>query len=187
VTSVVLAVAAGTAVDTAATKLSHAVHRRNGTPRGQSCLCDASPLSSDTTVSFRQLKATFDVAVGTVENVKRYRLPIAVAVALLPLLVPVPAQAQAARGSFVYWALSPGGDPAGERHELKDPPTASCQTLAGADTSAQVIKVENDTDTPATVYESKECTGHHLVVAAKETKKAGGHGPHSFGSVKFRL
>jgi hypothetical protein len=119
--------------------------------------------------------------------VNRYRLSIAVAAALIPLAVPVPAQA--ARGSFVYWSLSPGGDPAGQRSQLHDPPTDSCQQLADPDQSAgaQVIKVENDTDTQATVYESKDCTGHHLIVAPKATKKAGGHGPHSFGSVKFRL
>jgi hypothetical protein len=119
--------------------------------------------------------------------VNRYRLSIAVAAALIPLAVPVPAQA--ARGSFVYWTLSPGGDPAGDRHQLNDPPTGSCQQLGDPDQSAgaQVIKVENDTDTEATVYETKDCTGHHLIVPAKATKKAGGHGPHSFGSVKFRL
>jgi hypothetical protein len=95
--------------------------------------------------------------------------------------------AQAARGSFVYWSVSPGGDPNGQPHRLKDPADATCQDLATPDQAGtMVVKVQNDTDTPATVYENNGCTGHRLVVAAKETRTAGGHGPHSFNSVKFQ-
>jgi len=115
----------------------------------------------------------------------RYRLSIAVALGLLPLVLPPPAEA--ARGSFVYWPVAPGGEANGPGHRLNDPATGPCQDLVGADeTGAHVVKVENDTDTPAVVYENRGCTGHRLVVGVKETRSTGGHGPHSFDSVKFK-
>jgi hypothetical protein len=116
----------------------------------------------------------------------RYRRLIAMAIGLLPLMLPMPAHA--ARGSFVYWSVAPGGNPSGERHELNDPPAGTCENLVTSDqTGTQVVKVRNGTDTPATVYEQTGCTGHRLVVAAGQTRSAGGHGPHSFNSVKFQV
>jgi len=86
----------------------------------------------------------------------------------------------------VYWAVSQGGDSNGQARRLNDPPDGTCQDLVSAGQSGmQVVKVENGTDTQATVFEHTGCTGHRLVVAVKQTRSAGGHGPHSFSSVKF--
>ena len=116
----------------------------------------------------------------------RCRLSIAVAAALIPIATPLPAHAVS--GSFVYWSNTPDGAQEGQRHQLNDPPTGRCVQLVGDDQNpgTQISKVENDTDTPASVYENNDCTGHRLMVPPKATRTAGGHGPHGFNSVKFR-
>jgi hypothetical protein len=116
----------------------------------------------------------------------RWRLSIALAAALIPLAVPAPAHA--ASGSFVYWSSRSDGSQDGMRHQLNDPATDRCTPLVGDDqqVGTEIYKVENETDTPATVYQNTDCTGHRLIVPPRATRTAGGHGPSEFNSVKFR-
>ena len=115
----------------------------------------------------------------------RWVVGLVAVAALVPAGSPRPAQATT--GRFVYWQAgsTPGQD--GPRHELRDPPTGPCQPLGtGQATGAPISKAENDTASPAAVYQSRDCTGHSLTIPAGATRSAGGHGPAAFNSVKFR-
>jgi hypothetical protein len=115
---------------------------------------------------------------------KPFRLSTLLVAAVMLVGVPVPAEA--AQGSFVYWSTDGHGHD-GKRYQLDAPPTGSCEALVASDQTPPmpIYKVQNNTDTPAAVFETKDCTGHRLTVPVKATRTAGGHGPASFNSVKF--
>jgi hypothetical protein len=116
---------------------------------------------------------------------QRHRLALVVTAGLIGFGAPVPAHA--AQGSFLYWVTAQSGNPTANRHQLNDPPPNQCATLITGDQAGEVVnKVQNNTDTPAAVFENQDCTGHHLTVPTHGTRTPGGHGPRTFRSVKFR-
>jgi len=104
------------------------------------------------------------------------------AVALVPLAVPRPVRA--ATGEFVYTTAADRTHNVRNR-SLKEPENGRCHILNTAPSEYRVIRAENKTDVPATVFAGDDCTGQTGTIAVGATQNSCDGGTPCWESVRF--
>ncbi len=113
---------------------------------------------------------------------KRSRVVLVAAVALVPLAVP--RSVQAANGEFLYTTVADRTQSVRHR-SLKEPENGRCHILNTAPSEYRVIREQNKTDVPATVFAGNNCTGQTGTIAVGATQNSCDGGTPCWESVRF--